>query len=165
LVRLRIEPRAEVTTNASTTFSSMVEMLTPTSLGSRHQALQLAAVEIGDEQFAVAARLNGPAAAPVEDGSAATNPAIPSAVAPVKADAAQTSPTLPALTSPSSVGTSTSAAPTKSQENPVHPTRQLSFPPIPVLSVPRFVTPQSTNLSMGPDIPDPRAEPEGPRFE
>jgi hypothetical protein len=167
LVRLRLEPRPEAATNTSSTFSSVVEMLTPTSLGSRHQALQLAAVEIGEEQFAVAARLNGQVAAPVDDGSAAMNPPVPSATVPAKVDASQTSAPTPASTASSPPATAaTSAAPVKSPENPAHPaSRQLSFPPIPVLSVPRLVAPQMTDSNAGPDIPDPRAQPEGPRFE
>ena len=59
LVRLRLDSRSETTTASSSTFSSVVEMLTPTSIAGRHQALQLATVEIGQEQFAVAARLSG----------------------------------------------------------------------------------------------------------
>ena len=60
LVRLRLDSRSETASASSSTFSSVVEMLTPSSMAGRHQALQLATVEIGQEQFAVAARLSGP---------------------------------------------------------------------------------------------------------
>ncbi len=90
LVRLRLQSGPEPPKNtSSSSFSSVVEMLTPTSFTGRQQALQLAAVEIGEEQFAVAARMNGPETTPIDDGNAAMSPPIPNSAAPVKTEAPQ----------------------------------------------------------------------------
>jgi hypothetical protein len=149
LVRLRLQPGPEPPKNtSSSSFSSIVEMLTPTSFTSRQQALQLAAVEIGEEKFAVAARLNGPDPTPADDGNPVMSPPIPNSAASVKTETPQ--PT----TAPSG----------STQEVTTQPaTRSLDFPPIPVLTVPRFTSVHTTNS--GPTLPDPQAPLDGPRFE
>jgi hypothetical protein len=163
LVRLRLDSRAEATTNASTTLSSVVEMLTPTSFAGRHHALQLAAVEIGDEQFAVAARLNGSEMTPTDDPSP-MSPPVPNPGSPAKPDPAPIGPAAPASStaSPAALPTnSPQGASAKSDPQPAP--RSISFPPIPVLSIPRFAIPQTTDS--GPTIPDLNAPLEGPRFD
>jgi hypothetical protein len=149
LVRLRLQPGPEPPKNtSSSSFSSVVEMLTPTSFTGRQQALQLAAVEIGDEQFAVAARLNGLDTTPTDDGNAAMSPPTPNSASPAKTEAPQ----------------STIASPGTPQDATTQPApRLLAFPPIPVLTVPRFTSLHTTNA--GPTLPDPQAPLEGPRFE
>jgi hypothetical protein len=164
LVRLRLQPGAEPATNTSSSFSSVVEMLTPTAFTGRHQALQLAAVEIGDEQFAVAARLNGPDTTPADDSSTAASPPIPNASAPAKTDAPEptTAPASPAASTP--LAAPTNASQGTAQDAATQPApRSLSFPPIPMLTVPRFTSPHTINA--GPTLPDPQAPLEGPRFE
>jgi hypothetical protein len=158
LVRLRLDSRPETTTNASTTLSSVVEMLTPTSFGGRHHALQLASVEIGDEQFAVAARLNGSDMTPTDDPST-MSPPVPNPGSPAKPDPAPAGSTAP----PSSITSPAAPLANSSQGAPAKSDRSFSFPPIPLLTVPLFASPQTTNS--GPTIPDPHAEPEGPRFD
>jgi hypothetical protein len=161
LVRLRLQPGPEPAKNTSSTFSSVVEMLTPTSFTGRQQALQLAAVEIGEEQFAVAARMNGPETTAIDDSNAATSPPIPNSTAPAKTDSA------PPTTAPASAAASpTVAAPTNISQgtNPESASpRSLSFPPIPLLTMPRFTSPHTTNA--GPTLPDPQAPLDGPRLE
>jgi hypothetical protein len=149
LVRLRLQPGPEPPKNtSSSSFSSVVEMLTPTSFTGRQQALQLAAVEIGEEQFAVAARLNGADTTPTDDASAATSPPTPNAAAPAKTEASQP----------------TAASPGTTQDATTQPaTRSIAFPPIPVLTMPRFTSVHTTNT--GPTLPDPQAPLDGPRFE
>jgi hypothetical protein len=167
LVRLRLDSRPEVTTNTSTTLSSVVEMLTPTSFGGRHHALQLASVEIGDEQFAVAARLSGPDRTPAEESNPVMTPPVPNPGSPSKPEVAPTPPMAPPTTTPSTpaaASTNTSpgtAAESRTQSAP----RPLSFPPIPVLTVPRFTIPQAINANSGPTLPDPQGPLEGPRFD
>jgi hypothetical protein len=163
LVRLRLDSRPEATTNASTTLSSVVEMLTPTSFGGRYHALQLAAVEIGDEQFAVASRLNSSDMTPIEDMST-TSPPVPNPSSPAKPDPAPIGPTAPASSTASPAAPPTNSSPGASAKSDTQPApRSISFPPIPVLSIPRFAIPQTTES--GPTIPDPNAAPEGPRFD
>lgn len=148
LVRLRLQPGPEPQKNASSSsFSSVVEMLTPTSFSSRQQALQLAAVEIGEEQFAVAARLNGTDPTPIDEGNAAVSSSIPSSAAPVKTEAPQ-----PTTASPATTLDATQPA-----------ARSLDFPPIPVLTAPRFTSVHTT--SSGLTLPDPQGPLDGPRFE
>jgi tetratricopeptide (TPR) repeat protein len=167
LVRLRLESRPEIASNATSSFSSVVEMLTPTSLGSRHQALQLAAVEIGEEQFAVAARLGAQGMAAGDDGPPAAPP-VSNGAGPAKVDTSPNPSTPPAasLAAPQSVAAPTTAAPQSSLESAGRATsRAIAFPPIPLLNVPHFAVPQAINSGAGPEIPDPHAAPEGPLFE
>jgi hypothetical protein len=167
LVRLRLDSRPE-TTNASSSFSSMVEMLTPTTFASRHQALQLAAVEIGEEQFAVAARLNRSAATAADDSSS-MSPPVPAAVSPAKSDTAPVGTTEPAPATaapvPAPAKPATSSSETSAENGAKPAPRSMSFPPIPLLTMPRFSIPHAINANTGPEIPDPQAPPEGPRFE
>jgi hypothetical protein len=164
LVRLRLNSRPETTTNTSSTLSSVVEMLTPTSLAGRHQALQLAAVEIGDEQFAVAARLNGSDRTPAEENNPAMNAPVPNPGSPVMPDLAPTGPAAAVSSTASPAAPPSNSSQGGSPKSDTQPApRSFSFPPIPLLTVPRFAIPQTT--SSGPTIPDPLAEPEGPRFD
>jgi hypothetical protein len=153
LVRLRLDSRATAATSSSG--FSVVEMLTPSTYSGRHQALQLAAVEIGNAQFAVAARLNG-APAPMAPTEYATS-ATPALSAPVVSG------------KPESKANQESAAPGESAPGGSAPAqaapRSSWFPPIPLLTMPRINSPQATNLSSGPTIPDPQAPLEGPSFE
>jgi hypothetical protein len=163
LVRLRLDSRPETTTNASTTLSSVVEMLTPTTFGGRHHALQLAAVEIGDEQFAVASRLNSSDMTPIEDTST-MSPPVPNPGSTVKPDATQIGSTGPASSTASPAAPPASSSQGASPKSDTQPApRSISFPPIPLLTVPRFAIPQTTDS--GPTIPDPNAPLEGPRFD
>ncbi|HXY35953.1 MAG TPA: hypothetical protein VEI07_17085, partial [Planctomycetaceae bacterium] len=165
LVRLRLDSRPETApANASSSFSSVVEMLTPTSFGSRHAPLQLAAIEIGDEQFPVAARIAGRESASVTDAPAPTPPA-PASVSAGQPDATPS----PATTTLASPALQPAAAPTKTTPVPA-PGAESSLrlpvlPPIPLLSVPRFTTSQTIKATPGPEIPDPHAPPDGPSFE
>jgi hypothetical protein len=164
LVRLRLDSRPEPTTHASRTLSSVVEMLTPTSFGGRHHALQLAVVEIGDEQFAVAARLNGSDMTPTDENNPVMTPPVPNPGSPVKPDAAQAGSTAPASSTASPAAPPANSSQGTSPKSDTQPApRSFSFPPIPLLTVPRFAIPQTTDS--GPTIPDPNAAPEGPRFE
>jgi hypothetical protein len=159
LVRLRLDSQPE-TQNASTTLSSVVEMLTPTTFSGRHPALRLASVEIGEQQFAVAARLAGPGAAATSDSSTVMTPPIPTVVSPGPAEA---------VAAPTSGSQSAAAAPPNpakdGADKSAPSTRPLSFPPIPLLTMPRFTLPSTINATTGPEIPEPNAQPEGPRFE
>jgi hypothetical protein len=166
LVRLHLDSRPETATTASTTFSSVVEMLTPTSFPGRQQALQLAAVDIGDDQFPVAARLTGLDATQADDAGGAMIPPIPAAAGAPTLEAATTAPTLSAPPSPAAAApaTSSASASVPASRNPPAP-RPLALPPLPLLTAPRFWPPQPVNAISGPTIPDPQSQPEGPRFE
>ena len=158
LVRLRLDSRTETTAASSSTFSSVVEMLTPTSLAGRHQALQLAAVEIGQEQFAVAARLSAPETPLSDSRNAANTSPIPGAVAP--ATRPYRSPPVAAATTaspPQSAGSAVVASPvvvaspdavTDTHASP----RRLFLPPIPLLTAPHFTA--SPAINAGPAFPD-----------
>jgi len=129
---------------SASSFSSVVEMLTPTSFTGRQQALQLAAVEIGEEQFAVAARLNGADTTPIDDASAATSPPTLNSAAPAKTEVSQP----------------TAASPGTAPDVTARPAaRTVAFPPIPVLTVPRFTSVHTTNT--GPTLPDPQGPLDG----
>jgi len=170
LVRLRLDSRSETASASSSTFSSVVEMLTPTSLAGRHQALQLAAVEIGQEQFAVAARLSGPETPNSDPQNAANMPPIPGAVAPAQAQTAPATSTSPATTaSPlQSAGSPVVASPTvvaspEAATDAHAAPRPLSLPPIPLLTAPHFTA--SPTINAGPAFGEQQTAPEGPRFE
>jgi hypothetical protein len=160
LVRLRLDSRAPVAANSSTGFS-MVEMLTPSSYSGRHHQLQLAAVEIGQAQFAVVPRFNGATAVrtPVDDDAAASAVVSAPVVSP------------PVVSAPAETAAATPAAPAKTSRevapegaSPAAP-RSSWFPPIPLLTMPRFGSPHSSNSNVGPALPDPAAPLEGPSFE
>ncbi len=171
LVRLRLDSRPETTTASSSTFSSVVEMLTPTSLAGRHQALQLATVEIGQEQFAVAARLSGPEAPNSDPQNAANTPPIPGTVAPAQSQTGPVSPSSPAATTTSplqSAGSPVVASPTvvaspEAATDAHAAPRPLSLPPIPLLTAPHFTA--SPTINAGPAFGEQQTAPEGPRFE
>ncbi len=171
LVRLRLDARAETTPTKSSTFSSMVEMLTPTSITGRQQALQLAAVEIGPEQFAVAARLSRPETPLVDPQTATDAPLVPGGAAPAQhptGSGASAPPSATAVSSPQSAASPAVASPTvitspKTETDSHASLRPLSLPPIPLLSAPHFTASPATNN--GPAFGDPQPAPEGPRFE
>jgi hypothetical protein len=164
LVRLRLQYGPEPAKSTSSSLSSVVEMLTPTAFSARQQALQLAAVEIGDEQFAVASRLNSPDVMPVDDSGPAPSSSAAGPASPSKSDASSTPPTAPAATTPLAVPTNASHK-TAAEVAPATAPRWTSFPPIPLLSVPRFAAGQTINSTSGPALPDPPSHLEGPRLE
>jgi hypothetical protein len=146
-------------------------MLTPTSLAGRHQALQLATVEIGQEQFAVAARLSGPEAPNSDPQNAANTPPIPGTVAPAQSQTGPVSPSSPAATTTSplqSAGSPVVASPTvvaspEAATDAHAAPRPLSLPPIPLLTAPHFTA--SPTINAGPAFGEQQTAPEGPRFE
>jgi hypothetical protein len=165
LVRLHLDTRPTTATTSST-FSSMVEMLTPTSFSGRQQPLQLASVDIGDEQFPVAARLSGPDTAQVDDSGRGMIPPVPAPTASPTPETATTATAPSTTTSPATAPVVTSSSPAHEPASGNPPVaRPLALPPLPLLTAPRFWPPQPVNAPSGPTIPDPQSQPEGPRFE